>query len=86
MLAFKPADGFRPSKSGKSWYRLLPTRDAAIACKDYLVKAGIRYACKKVLKARSRAFGGNPRNSGKPISARQQTQGGRRTYDQYYDA
>lgn len=54
MLAF-PRTGSEPAmrafaqaKSGKSYYRKLLTRDAALACKRELVEAGIRYLCKKV--------------------------------------
>src|SRR5215467_7456915 len=49
MLAFSPARGFRPSKNGKSWWKLLATRDDAIAAKRMLVSMGIEYKCKKVI-------------------------------------
>jgi hypothetical protein len=55
MLAFPGGDvgkyalrAFAPSKNGKSWFRILPTREAAIVCKRELVDAGLRYACKKI--------------------------------------
>lgn len=48
MLAFAPARGFAPAKSGKCWYRKFDSREAAIRCKRELVRAGIKYACKKV--------------------------------------
>jgi len=48
MLAFAPAPGYLPAKSGKSWYRKLATRDQAIAAKRELVAAGISYKCVKV--------------------------------------
>src|SRR5215472_8491164 len=59
MLAFPDAGvgapapdalrSFALSKSKKSWWRLLATREEAIAIKRRLVSAGIRYACKKVV-------------------------------------
>jgi hypothetical protein len=55
MLAF-PGDetgqyalrAYAPSKSGKSWYRIFRTRDAAIGSKRELIEAGIGYKCTKV--------------------------------------
>ena len=55
MLAFPGQDtghyalrAFAPAKSGKCWFRKLRSREQAIACKRELVKAGIRYSCKKI--------------------------------------
>lgn len=61
MLAFPGNDtgrrslrDFAPSKSGKSWHRILPTRESAIACKRELVADGIKYVCKKVPRAQQK--------------------------------
>jgi hypothetical protein len=66
MLAFPGDDvgqyalrAFAPSKNGKSWFRVLPTREAAIASKRELVEAGIRFVCKKVDKPAKR-FAAHP--------------------------
>jgi hypothetical protein len=77
MLAFPGDDvgqyalrAFAPSKNGKSWFRVLPTRGAAIACKRELVEAGIRFVCKKVDKR-------TPRFARHPSPDRQDGFGGR---------
>lgn len=56
MLAFPGEDTgkyalrtFAPSKSGKCWYRRLPTREAALQCKRELVEAGIGFKCVKFM-------------------------------------
>jgi len=48
MLTFEPAPGFVPAKSGKSFYRLLPSREAAIAVKHELVELNLKFVCRKV--------------------------------------
>ena len=45
---------FKASKHGRSWHRLLGTRDAAIGCKRELVAAGIAYRCSKIDKPQPR--------------------------------
>lgn len=85
MLAFPGSDtghyslrAFAPSKNGKSWFRILPTRESAIACKRELVADGIKYVCKKVQRAQQKLT--NLRNGVRkknPPKARQWNESGK---------
>ena len=47
MIAFLPAHGYRPAKSGKNWVRSFATREAAITAANKLVALGIGFVCRK---------------------------------------
>jgi hypothetical protein len=57
MIAFRPAAGFMPSKDARCWYRVCPTRDAALLAKRELVAADISYRCKKIAVGSAKPIG-----------------------------
>ena len=45
MLVFRRMPGYRPAKSGRSWYRVLPSREAALKAGAQLRARGVSFKC-----------------------------------------